>query len=114
MTDCEGRGEKPCPTCNAGQEHGFYKANQMTRCGACHGRGLLAHQDGSDTVLVVLLPLLQIWFCDGSILAGRVVWIVGTKVEGRGMERQRRPVVARIQGETGDLGQMQGATMTLG
>ncbi|CAL4900006.1 unnamed protein product [Urochloa decumbens] len=49
-SDCEGRGEKPCPTCNAGQEHGFYKANQMTRCGACHGRGLLAHQDGSDTV----------------------------------------------------------------
>ena len=56
VTDCEGRGEKPCPTCNAGQEHGFYKANQMTRCGACHGRGLLAHQDGSDSVLVVLLP----------------------------------------------------------
>ncbi|XP_062231092.1 uncharacterized protein LOC133928671 isoform X2 [Phragmites australis] len=48
--DCEGRGETPCPTCNAGQEHGFYKANQMTRCSACHGRGLLAHQDGSDTV----------------------------------------------------------------
>ncbi|CAL4892808.1 unnamed protein product [Urochloa decumbens] len=49
-SDCEGRGEKPCPTCNAGQEHGFYKANQMACCGACHGRGLLAHQDGSDTV----------------------------------------------------------------
>ncbi|PUZ66824.1 hypothetical protein GQ55_3G369700 [Panicum hallii var. hallii] len=49
-SDCEGRGEKPCPTCNAGQEHGFYKANQMTRCSACHGRGLLAHQDGSDSV----------------------------------------------------------------
>ncbi|XP_066339917.1 uncharacterized protein [Miscanthus floridulus] len=49
-SDCEGRGEKPCPTCNAGQEHGFYKANQMTQCGACHGRGLLAHQDGSDTI----------------------------------------------------------------
>uniref|UniRef100_A0A0D9WF54 Uncharacterized protein n=1 Tax=Leersia perrieri TaxID=77586 RepID=A0A0D9WF54_9ORYZ len=48
--DCEGRGEMPCPTCNAGQEHGFYKANQMTRCSACYGRGLLAHQDGSDTV----------------------------------------------------------------
>uniref|UniRef100_M8BJ51 Uncharacterized protein n=1 Tax=Aegilops tauschii TaxID=37682 RepID=M8BJ51_AEGTA len=30
--DCEGRGEAPCPTCNAGQQHGFYKANQMTRC----------------------------------------------------------------------------------
>ncbi|XP_066333799.1 uncharacterized protein [Miscanthus floridulus] len=71
-SDCEGRGEKPCPTCNAGQEHGFYKANQMTRCGACHGRGLLAHQDGSDTMLVVLLPLLQIRFCDGSILVGGV------------------------------------------
>ncbi|KAE8817519.1 protein SSUH2 [Hordeum vulgare] len=48
--DCEGRGEAPCPTCNAGQEHGFYKANQMTRCSVCHGRGLLAHQDGSDSV----------------------------------------------------------------
>lgn len=48
--DCESRGEIPCPICNAGQEHGFYKANQMTRCSACHGRGLLAHQDGSDTV----------------------------------------------------------------
>ncbi|KAL6865009.1 hypothetical protein ACP4OV_016160 [Aristida adscensionis] len=47
--DCEGRGDTPCPTCNAGQEHGFYKANQMTRCSACHGRGLLAHQDGSDS-----------------------------------------------------------------
>jgi len=49
-SDCEGRGENPCPTCNAGQEHGFYKANQMARCSACHGRGLLAHQDGSDSV----------------------------------------------------------------
>ncbi|TVU18720.1 hypothetical protein EJB05_34832 [Eragrostis curvula] len=48
--DCEGRGETPCPVCNAGQEHGFYKANQMTRCSACYGRGLLAHQDGSDSV----------------------------------------------------------------
>ncbi|KAL6593205.1 hypothetical protein ACP70R_049089 [Stipagrostis hirtigluma subsp. patula] len=48
--DCEGRGETPCPTCNAGQKPGFYKANQMTRCSACNGRGLLAHQDGSDTV----------------------------------------------------------------
>jgi hypothetical protein len=47
--DCEGRGETPCPVCNAGQEHGYYKANQMTRCSTCHGRGLLAHQDGSDT-----------------------------------------------------------------
>ncbi|KAM0864141.1 hypothetical protein ACQ4PT_044124 [Festuca glaucescens] len=48
--DCEGRGETPCPTCNPGQQNGFYKANQMTRCSACHGRGLLAHQDGSDSV----------------------------------------------------------------
>ncbi|KAG8067751.1 hypothetical protein GUJ93_ZPchr0005g16011 [Zizania palustris] len=48
--DCEGRGETPCPTCNASQEHGSYKANQMTRCSACYGRGLRAHQDGSDTV----------------------------------------------------------------
>ncbi|KAL5202508.1 hypothetical protein ABZP36_013460 [Zizania latifolia] len=48
--DCEGRGETPCPTCNASQKHGSYKANQMTRCSACYGRGLLAHQDGSDTI----------------------------------------------------------------
>jgi hypothetical protein len=66
VTDCEGRGEKPCPTCNAGQEHGFYKANQMTRCSACHGRGLLAHQDGSDSVLVVLLIFLRSEVCSSA------------------------------------------------
>ncbi|KAF8722302.1 hypothetical protein HU200_022615 [Digitaria exilis] len=49
-SDCERRGVKPCPFCNAGQAYGFYKANQMTCCGTCLGRGLLAHQDGSDTV----------------------------------------------------------------
>ncbi|XP_020577842.1 protein SSUH2 homolog [Phalaenopsis equestris] len=47
---CEGRGELACPTCNAGQEPGHYKPNQMSQCSACHGRGLIAHQDGSDSI----------------------------------------------------------------
>ncbi|PKA48640.1 hypothetical protein AXF42_Ash021049 [Apostasia shenzhenica] len=47
---CDGRGEIACPTCNAGQESGYYKPNQMTSCSSCHGRGLIAHQDGSDTI----------------------------------------------------------------
>ncbi|XP_010923158.1 uncharacterized protein [Elaeis guineensis] len=47
---CDSRGEIVCPTCNAGQERGFYKENQMTQCPSCYGRGLIAHRDGSDTV----------------------------------------------------------------
>ncbi|PIN24873.1 putative molecular chaperone, contains DnaJ domain [Handroanthus impetiginosus] len=47
---CDGRGDIVCPTCNADQERGFYKANQMSQCTACHGRGLIAHKDGSDTI----------------------------------------------------------------
>ncbi|KAJ6798605.1 protein SSUH2-like protein [Iris pallida] len=47
---CEGRGDIPCPTCNAGQEPGSYKENQMSQCTACYGRGLIAHRDGSDTI----------------------------------------------------------------
>lgn len=39
-----------CPTCNVNQELGFYKENQMIPCAACHGRGLIAHKDGSDTM----------------------------------------------------------------
>lgn len=39
-----------CPTCNADQEPGFYKENQMTPCPGCHGRGLIAHRDGSDSM----------------------------------------------------------------
>lgn len=39
-----------CPTCNANQEPGFYKENLMTQCSACHGRGLIAHKDGSDSM----------------------------------------------------------------
>ncbi|KDP24504.1 hypothetical protein JCGZ_25068 [Jatropha curcas] len=49
-TDCEGRGVIVCPTCNANQEPGFYKENQMFQCSACYGRGLIAHRDGSDTI----------------------------------------------------------------
>ncbi|KAJ8427348.1 hypothetical protein Cgig2_013036 [Carnegiea gigantea] len=47
---CEGRGTITCPTCNADQERGFYKENQMTQCLDCYGRGLIAHRDGSDTM----------------------------------------------------------------
>nr|KJB76867.1 hypothetical protein B456_012G110900 [Gossypium raimondii] len=45
-----GQGDIPCPTCNADQEPGFYKENQMSQCPACYGRGLIAHRDGSDTI----------------------------------------------------------------
>lgn len=55
MIECEGRGEIACHTCNANQEPGFYKEKQMSRCPACHGRGLIAHQDGSDTMWVIAL-----------------------------------------------------------
>ncbi|PPD81138.1 hypothetical protein GOBAR_DD21925 [Gossypium barbadense] len=48
--DCAGRGDIPCPTCNADKDPGFYKENQMSQCPACYGRGLIAHRDGSDTI----------------------------------------------------------------
>ncbi|KAF7845419.1 protein SSUH2-like protein [Senna tora] len=51
-TDCAGRGGIGCSVCNAGQEPGYYKENQMTQCPACYGRGLIAHKDGSDTICV--------------------------------------------------------------
>ncbi|KAG6640163.1 protein SSUH2 homolog [Carya illinoinensis] len=47
---CAGRGDLACPTCNAAQQAGFYKENQVTQCSACHGRGLIAHRDGADTI----------------------------------------------------------------
>lgn len=50
---CAGRGDIACPTCNADQERGFYKENQMSQCPACYGRGLIAHRDGSDTMSAV-------------------------------------------------------------
>nr|KAJ0189828.1 hypothetical protein LSAT_V11C800421460 [Lactuca sativa] len=49
-SDCEGRGDTICGKCNADQEPGVYKENQMSQCGACYGRGLIAHRDGSDTM----------------------------------------------------------------
>jgi hypothetical protein len=60
LTGCKGRGETPCPTCNTGQQHGFYKTNHMTQCSECQGRGLVACQDGSDdeSDTVLVLPLL--------------------------------------------------------
>lgn len=48
--DCEGRGSLLCNTCNADQEPGYYKENQMAQCPNCYGRGLIAHKDGSDTL----------------------------------------------------------------
>ncbi|KAJ4834749.1 hypothetical protein Tsubulata_012583 [Turnera subulata] len=48
--DCAGRGDIVCPRCNANQEPGFYKENQMSQCSVCYGRGLIAHRDGSDTI----------------------------------------------------------------
>lgn len=50
ISGCGGRGEVVCLTCNADQEPGFYKENQMSPCPACHERGLIAHRDGSDTM----------------------------------------------------------------
>ncbi|KAI6704857.1 hypothetical protein NL676_007819 [Syzygium grande] len=47
---CDGRGDRVCPTCNADQEYGFYKENQMTPCPGCHGRGLIAHRDAFDSM----------------------------------------------------------------
>ncbi|KAL3839446.1 hypothetical protein ACJIZ3_024037 [Penstemon smallii] len=47
---CAGRGSIVCPTCNADQEPGSYKENQMSQCPSCYGRGLIAHKDGSDTI----------------------------------------------------------------
>lgn len=50
-SDCSGRGDIVCSTCNVDLVPGFYK-NQMTECSACYGRGLIAHRDGSDTICV--------------------------------------------------------------
>ncbi|KAJ6922479.1 hypothetical protein NC652_016201 [Populus alba x Populus x berolinensis] len=49
-TDCAGKGDIVCATCNAIQEPGINKENQMFDCPTCHGRGLIAHRDGSDTI----------------------------------------------------------------
>lgn len=49
-TGCDGRGDRVCPACNADQEPGFYKENQMAPCPGCYGRGLIAHRDGSDSI----------------------------------------------------------------
>ncbi|XP_075517288.1 uncharacterized protein LOC142551776 [Primulina tabacum] len=48
-SECAGRGDIVCPTCNVDQDPGFYKENQMSQCPTCYGRGLIAHKDGSDT-----------------------------------------------------------------
>lgn len=43
ISDCNGRGEIACASCNG-------KEKQTTQCSACYGRGLIAHRDGSDTM----------------------------------------------------------------
>lgn len=50
LAGCAGRGDNVCPKCNADQEPGFYKENQMTQCPTCYGRGLIARRDGSDAM----------------------------------------------------------------
>jgi DnaJ-class molecular chaperone len=49
---CARRGELPCPTCNKNnnREPGFYTSQTMIVCSVCHGRGLIAHTDGSDSI----------------------------------------------------------------
>jgi hypothetical protein len=42
IADCSGRGETTCAFC-----HGMM---QMSQCLECHGSGLVADQDGSDTM----------------------------------------------------------------
>ncbi|GAA0172113.1 hypothetical protein LIER_26007 [Lithospermum erythrorhizon] len=44
---CEGRGNVVCPTCKA--------ENLMSECSSCYGRGLIAHRDGSDSIVVAAL-----------------------------------------------------------
>lgn len=50
FSGCAGRGGIVCGTCNADQEPGHYKENQMSQCSSCYGRGLIAHKDGSDSL----------------------------------------------------------------
>jgi hypothetical protein len=50
IAGCAGRGNIVCSKCNADQEPGFFKENQMAQCPICYGRGLIAHRDGSDTM----------------------------------------------------------------
>lgn len=49
FADCVGRKEVVCPSCNKSKDANSYVSGQTTECSRCHGRGLLAHQDGSDT-----------------------------------------------------------------
>ncbi|KAL5563351.1 hypothetical protein UlMin_033098 [Ulmus minor] len=37
-SDCTGRGNILCSTCNVNQEPRFYKENQMTQCFGCYGK----------------------------------------------------------------------------
>jgi DnaJ-class molecular chaperone len=47
--DCLGQEEVPCPICSKSSKVTAYKYRGTMECSRCQGRGLLAHQDGSDS-----------------------------------------------------------------
>ncbi|KAL3697910.1 hypothetical protein R1sor_011986 [Riccia sorocarpa] len=47
--NCSGRGEVLCELCHDGAQPGEFRPGKTTPCSVCRGRGLIAHQDGSDT-----------------------------------------------------------------
>lgn len=46
---CSGKKEIPCPSCHQSDESGALVRKKMPDCSVCRGRGLIAHQDGSDS-----------------------------------------------------------------
>lgn len=46
---CSGKKEVPCAECHSIDESGAVGPRKTAPCTVCHGRGLIAHQDGSDT-----------------------------------------------------------------
>ncbi|KAJ0928785.1 putative Heat shock protein DnaJ, cysteine-rich domain superfamily [Helianthus annuus] len=75
-SDCAGRGDIVCATCNP---DGVHKENQMAQCAACYGRGLIAHRDGSDTLEDTLCNLWISWLVkclkclgSGSLLTRKI------------------------------------------
>lgn len=61
VVDCSGRKEVSCPRCNPNKDLDSCVHGVTTECSKCHGRGLLAHQDGSDTKLVFTQEF--VFFC---------------------------------------------------
>ncbi len=101
--DCHGRKEVACPSCNKKIEGGTYKSLQFTECPRCYGRGLLAHQDGSDSksvhyqwsslssslmfihlhgqihglsFLEDFIGIFAVWFCSRSLYSHNVNWSI--------------------------------------